>query len=171
MYQSAPDSPAAVVFRHSTHVALMHNRCLECHPAPFKQLHPDYKGRHAEMNAGRGCGKCHNSKTGGTFATDGEACASCHTGGGDVDPMAKTLVLPGTKDAPGPVWFSHATHVLAAGSCSVCHAQAFAMKASSKPRATGAFHAKEACGACHDGRKAFSVDERCDSCHRTEGQR
>jgi c(7)-type cytochrome triheme protein len=161
-----PDSPAAVFFRHTTHAALVQNRCLSCHPRTFKILKRDYKPTHAAMNAGQGCGSCHNGTQ--AFGTaDGDACERCHAGNEPVDPMARSLSMPRGPDSPGPVEFSHPIHV-AAGRCASCHPSPFAMTVSVKPRAAGVMHDKQACGACHNGESASSVNEACDGCHREE---
>mgnify|MGYP001617876451 CR=1 FL=1 len=54
-----PDS--AVSFSHDTHVALAGNRCLGCHPAPFRMLTPSRRTTHAEMKAGGSCGSCNSA--------------------------------------------------------------------------------------------------------------
>jgi c(7)-type cytochrome triheme protein len=166
----SPDSPGAVVFRHSTHFALAGNRCLACHPAPFKMLKRTFRGKHAEMDAGHACGQCHDGKR--AFGTaDESACATCHGAAPAADPMAAVLAIPRSADSPGPVAFDHRTHVRAAGKCSACHPRPFAAAATRKPRAAGVLHAKTACGQCHDGKGAFSVEERCDGCHLEQARR
>lgn len=161
------DSPGPVVFRHSTHFALARNRCIECHPAPFKMLKRTFRGKHGEMDSGQTCGQCHNGKL--AFGTaDENTCASCHGAQMPVDPIAKAIAMPRSADSPGPVSFVHRTHVSAAGKCSTCHPKPFAMAATRQARSAGAMHAKTACGQCHDGKTAFSVEERCEGCHREE---
>lgn len=77
--QTVGDS-AAVVFRHPTHAAFSGGQCVTCHPQPFKILHPTHRTSHAEMNAGRSCGICHNGRQ--AFGVgDGAQCARCHTAG------------------------------------------------------------------------------------------
>ena len=71
----------AVIFRHTTHTAFAGGQCVACHPQPFKILHPARRTSHAEMNAGRSCGICHDGRRAfGTAAAD--ACQRCHAGGG-----------------------------------------------------------------------------------------
>jgi c(7)-type cytochrome triheme protein len=74
-YDTAPGSPGPVTFSHETHVALSDNKCLGCHPAPFRMLRPSRKVSHAEMEAGRVCGACHDGKTASGVRDD---CAHCH---------------------------------------------------------------------------------------------
>jgi c(7)-type cytochrome triheme protein len=74
-YNAAPDSPGPVLFSHQTHVALADNKCLGCHPAPFRMLRPTRKATHAEMEAGRLCGACHDGKNASGVQDD---CEHCH---------------------------------------------------------------------------------------------
>jgi c(7)-type cytochrome triheme protein len=70
------------------------------------------------------------------------------------------------------VVFDHGFHVDAdAPDCSVCHRGGMPILASADgtPRLMGeALHEPRACGACHDGEEAFSVDEDCEFCHLEE---
>jgi c(7)-type cytochrome triheme protein len=167
--KDSTDSPGPVVFRHSTHFALAGNTCLGCHPALFKMLKRVFRGQHAQMDAGQTCGRCHDGKR--AFGTaDAESCGSCH-GAAVRDPMGAVLALPRSADSPGAVAFDHRSHVRAAARCSACHPKPFGMSATRKPRAAGVLHEKSACGQCHDGKTAFSVEERCDGCHREEAGR
>jgi c(7)-type cytochrome triheme protein len=77
---SSEDSPAAVVFRHTTHAAYADNRCLTCHPQPFSILGRHDPITHDRMASGESCGICHNGRD--ATATD-DACDTCHTGGGE----------------------------------------------------------------------------------------
>jgi len=79
IYDRDPGSPAAVVFRHVTHVEFTGTNCLACHPRPFRMLRPGRRVTHAEMDAGKACGVCHDGK-GATATTDSGACGACHTG-------------------------------------------------------------------------------------------
>jgi c(7)-type cytochrome triheme protein len=165
-----PDSPGAVFFRHSTHAALVQNRCLSCHPRTFRILKREYKPAHEALNAGKGCGSCHDGKQ--AFGTaDDKACELCHTGSEPVNPMVRAIAMPRGPDSPAPVTFSHQIHVAAQGRCTACHPSPFAMTISVKPRTAGAMHNKRACGACHNGESASSVDDACDGCHREEAKR
>ena len=77
VFKKAPDAPAPVVFDHVAHVRLEGNRCLACHPQPFKMLRPSREATHAAMDAGGSCGSCHDGKK--AFATvDTERCDVCH---------------------------------------------------------------------------------------------
>jgi len=175
-----PDS--AVTFRHATHVALAGNRCTGCHPQLFQILVPTRAISHSQMDAGRSCGTCHDGRS--AFGVrDRQSCASCHAGRRTArmaasDSVAESAGRParfrGPKPilylrspaSPGGVTFRHATHVVGTAGCVTCHPRPFAMK-SSGPLSDGAMHGPSACGACHDGRKAFDVGDAkaCERCH------
>jgi c(7)-type cytochrome triheme protein len=82
------------------------------------------------------------------------------------------ITFPQTEGSPGPVTFNHSTHVdPTAPKCATCHGQPFKLlnvRQTSPSAAKRDMHAAQSCGACHDGRKAFSVEEGCTTCHRTE---
>jgi c(7)-type cytochrome triheme protein len=83
------------------------------------------------------------------------------------------LKLARSTDSPGQVVFDHSTHVDAdKPSCTVCHPREFRiLKANAGKRAIlhANFEKKQQCGACHDGEKAFKVDD-CSYCHREESR-
>jgi c(7)-type cytochrome triheme protein len=166
-FAQAQDAPGPVVFQHSTHVPLARWSCLGCHPAPFRMLSPGISPRHAEMDAGRECGTCHNGRA--AFATDSpESCELCHGAQLSADPFAKPIVLS-HPDAPAPVSFSHARHASALGRCSACHPALFERRRTGRRYSKQALVKGQACGSCHDGKRALSVeDERCDLCHVSE---
>jgi c(7)-type cytochrome triheme protein len=67
------------------------------------------------------------------------------------------------------VIFEHALHLDKDLSCDDCHPQLFAKK-NGEAEKTGNFTMESLdqgkyCGACHDGRRAFSVNTRCTWCH------
>lgn len=164
VFKHSPEAPAPVVFRHATHVVLEKWKCLTCHPQVFKLLSRELRPTHAEMDAGRQCGLCHNGRR--AFATNGEACATCHSERTGGDPFARSIVLTHTE-APAPVPFPHARHAAALGSCSACHPALFPQQLTGRHYAKTALVAGEACGQCHNGKQALSVeDERCDACHK-----
>lgn len=71
-----------------------------------------------------------------------------------------------TKDV-GKVEFSHFNHLEAVGkNCPSCHNSIYHIVTKNNPAFTmKEMEAGKACGACHDGKKAFSVKESCDTCH------
>lgn len=77
-FASAAGSPGPVVFSHESHVAFGDGKCGGCHPVPFKMLRPGGGFTHAEMDAGRQCGVCHDGRA---AASTKEGCDHCHGGG------------------------------------------------------------------------------------------
>lgn len=68
--------------------------------------------------------------------------------------------------SPGPVVFSHATHVAFAGNrCLGCHPQPFSMLRPVGRITHEDMDAGRTCGICHDGKAAHGTQEGCDSCH------
>ena len=83
-------------------------------------------------------------------------------GGGEVVFEAKTSNL-------GPVTFSHESHVnKAKNKCTDCHTKIFPMKKQELKDAQAGFAGGKYCGACHDGKKAFSATAQADcvKCHK-----
>lgn len=80
------------------------------------------------------------------------------------------VVYDKSSDAPGPVRFDHKTHserVL--NKCAACHPQTFRILRPTRRTSHAAMEAARSCGACHDGQRAFGVQdtERCEKCHDT----
>jgi c(7)-type cytochrome triheme protein len=200
IYEGGSEGGGAVIFRHTTHAAFAGNNCLACHPALFKILHPERRTSHDEMGAGKACGACHDGKkafgatdtescptchSGGTGrepegAKAAAAGASSAPGGEKPAPAAAGAPAPrsGPKDvklakndgSPGTVTFRHSSHAGANARCARCHPGLFPMKAGDKPLDYEAMLKGATCGACHNGKEAFAVDDsdRCDKCHAPE---
>ncbi len=87
--------------------------------------------------------------------------------------LPAAYVLPQAADSPGAVTFNHDSHVdPAAPNCTTCHPRLFKILkpglAGDGQRITHAGMEKgHACGACHDGQKAFGIDD-CTLCHRSD---
>jgi c(7)-type cytochrome triheme protein len=80
VYAKAEGSPGKVIFSHQLHVAVS-EKCTACHVTLFRLLTPTRTVTHAEMEAGKSCGACHNDKV--AFGpTDPAGCARCHVGEG-----------------------------------------------------------------------------------------
>ena len=74
------DSPGQVIFNHATHVDEAKPACTGCHPREFRILKANAGKtpiRHADMEKGRQCGKCHDGKTSFGLTDD---CTMCHKG-------------------------------------------------------------------------------------------
>lgn len=193
--ESAPDP---VVFDHDSHFSLSGGSCLVCHPSPFSLLHPAHRTDHASMDDGRSCGLCHDGRK--AFSTrDSDNCTVCHAGTAPpvappadrgVDRVAEPAVrvapgsvpasgkrspgripLPDSGNSPGSVSFDHDRHASVGLECRACHPKPFAMRAGSTPLPKEEMYAGGTCGACHDGKRAFGVDDpdSCSRCHHEEG--
>jgi c(7)-type cytochrome triheme protein len=71
--------------------------------------------------------------------------------------------------AQGKVVFSHEKHLAQGGKCTDCHTKIFKMTKGQRSSFKMAdMNNGQACGTCHDGKKAFSVKEAssCDKCHK-----
>ena len=79
-YIEGNGSPGPVVFRHETHVSLNSDKCTACHPEPFSILGSRSKITHAEMDAGKSCGTCHDGTKASGVQDD---CFHCHEAGGE----------------------------------------------------------------------------------------
>ena len=79
-------------------------------------------------------------------------------GGGDV-------VFPGKQ--AGKAVFSHDFHVGEAGlSCTECHDRLYVTHKKDKRVTMAEMNKGKSCGACHNGKKAFSVKGECNRCHK-----
>jgi Ni/Fe-hydrogenase subunit HybB-like protein len=102
--------------------------------------------------------------------------------------------VPRSSSSPGPVVFRHASHVdLNRPNCAACHGGLFPILKPQEAAASAArslseelahlpkpvqparlsaraaeAHSEKACGACHDGKRAFNAMAACMLCHRTE---
>lgn len=67
----------------------------------------------------------------------------------------------------GMVTFSHYNHLEAVGNnCPTCHNEVFHVLPSKNPPFTMAqMEEGKSCGVCHNGKRAFTVAENCDTCH------
>ena len=136
-------------FSHKIHLG--GTGCAACHP---KLYSPNRKNRHvgmAAMGKGASCGACHNAKK----AFSVKECSKCHP--------VRELVFE-DKDA-GNVAFSHKLHT-GLYTCADCHASLYKATRSKVKVSMKDMEAGKSCGGCHDGKTAFSVKEKCESCHK-----
>jgi c(7)-type cytochrome triheme protein len=177
LYEKTVGPDSAVAFRHDTHVALAGQKCTGCHPQLFRMLKPVRRASHRVMRRGGSCGACHDGRRAFGISDPG-SCASCHAGKqehrsaatGPVAGRSTGRAMPRPisyargESSPGQVTFRHERHTKTA--CVGCHGKLFAMK-SAGTRTGGAMHEPSACGACHDGDRAFGVEEAgaCARCH------
>lgn len=143
-----PSAPAQ--FSHDVHTGMY--GCGECHPGLFV---PDVSRHQAvtmkQMGDGEACGACHDGSTAFSVA---ENCSSCH-------PTAELKI----ENDGGVVAFSHEVHTGMYG-CGECHPDLFVPDMKKNPAVSMEQMSEGvACGACHDGSTAFTVEENCETCH------
>ncbi|BCS54396.1 cytochrome c3 family protein [Geobacter sp. SVR] len=139
-----------VIFRHSVH--LKKQECSSCHNALFKTS-GNPKVSMVEMEQGKSCGACHNGKKAFSISS----CIGCHP----VRDVVFTI-----KDA-GQTTFSHASHIKMYG-CSNCHTRYYPLGRTKAKVTMVEMEAGKSCGACHDGKIAFTVKENCATCHKVK---
>ncbi len=77
--------------------------------------------------------------------------------------------FPQAPDSPGPVSFRHASHVdPSAPDCLSCHGNSYSFLGRTQAPPAGLMHDTKHCGGCHDGTSAFSVEDDCAACHKSE---
>lgn len=83
-------------------------------------------------------------------------------------------VFPQTVGSPGKVTFRHGSHVdPKQPQCTSCHPKLFRIleagtPAEGGPITHGRMAAGRECGACHNGKVAFGLQDNCTACHRTQ---
>lgn len=89
-----------------------------------------------------------------TLFCSSAVCAA--VGGGDVT----------IKYKKGQVVFSHDSHVGMGLECTACHAGIFTSSAQHKTVTMKQMQKGTSCGACHNGKTAFTVKSNCNNCHK-----
>lgn len=141
------------IFSHKLHLS-MDYKCADCHTKVFPYKAGAKQFTMADMEQGKACGACHNTKTAFTVAGN---CDKCHKG---FKPGIITFKTDG-----GDVKFSHEFH-LGMYKCDDCHTKRFPYKAGAKHHTMADMEAGNSCGGCHNGKDAFSVKGDCDKCHK-----
>jgi c(7)-type cytochrome triheme protein len=81
--------------------------------------------------------------------------------------LPRDIVYAKAKDSPGPVVFSHETHVaIADNKCTGCHPAPFKMLKPVGRMVHDDMNAGRSCGVCHDGKTATGVQDDCEHCHK-----
>jgi c(7)-type cytochrome triheme protein len=163
-FLKGPNPMFDALFPHSAHTAWLD--CRGCHPAVYK-----YRGDSTNMaaiNRGESCGQCH-----GRVAFSSAACFRCHPAmppSGKAEPVllgdvvfTRDSITAEANAAFPPGRFPHWPHRIRYA-CTVCHPAVFEMRAGANQLSMAAMQAGGSCGACHDGRNAFSLME-CNRCH------
>jgi c(7)-type cytochrome triheme protein len=81
-------------------------------------------------------------------------------GASGVGGMVDKIIIK--TDTVGKVAFSHSIH---GTKCNGCHPKLFKKKSNSNHVSMKAMERGRSCGACHNGRRAFSVKGDCETCH------
>jgi c(7)-type cytochrome triheme protein len=136
-------------FSHSLHMKTA--SCSKCHPTLYQPNHKNKRVSMAAMEKGKSCGACHDSKK----AFPIKSCTRCHP--------VKELVFE-DKDA-GNIPFSHKFHA-DLYTCADCHKKIYETKRSKIKVSMKKMEEGKSCGACHDGKTAFSVKGKCEACHK-----
>lgn len=145
-YQVKETGP--VVFSHTRH--LQSYQCNSCHNRLFK-AGPNRPVGMAAMEKGKSCGACHNGRVAFSVAE----CTGCH-------PVKEVRYR--VKDA-GDVPFSHTIHI-GMYKCGECHTGLYLPASGNRTVSMGGMEKGGSCGACHDGKTAFTVMENCEKCHK-----
>ncbi|HIJ81264.1 MAG TPA: cytochrome C [Desulfuromonadales bacterium] len=135
-------------FSHSKHLGMY--SCGDCHSGIFRTDKTNPHVSMLQMTQGASCGTCHDGKTG--FSVKGD-CVKCHT-------VAEIPLAGGSV-------FSHKAHLEMSFSCSDCHNKIFIAGPNRVSYSMLDMEKGKSCGACHDGKSAFSVKGDCQKCHKS----
>lgn len=136
-------------FSHKQHIAASPD-CRTCHPKLFA-AGPNKRTSMAQMEKGASCGACHDGKKASPLSN----CSTCHA----------TKEITFHVKATGPTLFSHNSHMAVSG-CGACHPKLYTTSRNNKRVTMAAMGKGASCGACHNGKQAFSVRD-CAKCHPT----
>lgn len=145
-----------VVFSHDIHLKKYNDNCKICHNAIFNLK----ERRHftmAEMEKTKSCGACHTGVKAFSVSDD-KSCRNCHKG----KPRTITFKAKGVQE----VAFSHDRHLAKLnGKCRSCH-DGKIITGRDKNVTMAQMEKGKTCGACHNGKKAFTVAGNCGNCHK-----
>jgi len=160
---------------HNGKSALALSKCTVCHKVKdvafkVKETGPVLFKHSVHLQKNSDCSVCHNKlfKAGinppvgmAAMEKDGKKafslveCFGCH-------PTKEITYIE--KDA-GDVSFSHKNHT-GLYKCGECHPMTFKTSRAKAKVSMKAMEAGKSCGSCHDGKTAFSVKDKCESCHK-----
>ncbi|ACM20524.1 cytochrome c, 27 heme-binding sites [Geotalea daltonii FRC-32] len=145
-----PFKATDALFSHKFHLGIY--RCNDCHSGLFVGGAGSKRYTMADMAKLKSCGACHEGDVAFTVNAN---CGRCHKSTKDI-----------TFDIPdiGSVAFSHEIH-LGMYKCDDCHNQVFATGVSRKSFIMAEMEKGKSCGACHDGKSAFTASANCGKCH------
>src|SRR6185369_1307801 len=142
-----------VPFEHESHLQRLNKNCSACHNTIFhitRKKNPVYTME--DMEKGKSCGACHNKEN--PRAPQLNNCTRCHSVGN----------VPIQIPDFGTLTFSHGKH-LEMYTCSDCHDTLFRTTRDNAHLSMAQMERGKGCGACHDGKTAFSVKGDCVKCH------
>lgn len=136
-----------LTFKHSIHLGMF--TCTDCHDALFKAEKNAQHVSMSQMRQGKSCGSCHDGS--GAFSVKGD-CVKCHQ----------------VSDVPlaGGSVFSHSVHLEMSYACSECHNKIFVPGPNRVSYTMLDMEKGKSCGACHNGKTAFSSKGDCQKCHK-----
>ncbi len=127
--------------------------CFKCHSyEKYARNMPGIFSHAKHKSVGVHCNTCHSTKEHTKSNVNKEACDTCHK------LTSFTLETSGM-----PVNFTHQNHARRFN-CGECHPRLFLMKKGSTKLAMDDMYKGNTCGACHNGKKAFSTSS-CAKCH------
>jgi c(7)-type cytochrome triheme protein len=136
-------------FSHKSHISVA--ECGSCHPKLYSLKQKNRRVGMTAMTHGKSCGACHDSKQ----AFSVKECAKCH-------PTGELLF---EEKSTGNVIFSHTSHT-ALYRCGDCHAALYTTARSTLKVSMQSMEKGKSCGSCHEGKTAFSVQDKCEVCHK-----
>ena len=136
-------------FSHKIHLEVA--GCGECHPKLYSLNQKNRRVGMAAMEKGKSCGACHNSKK----AFSVKECLKCHPAR-DLEFEDKTV---------GNAVFKHTFHTTLY-TCGDCHISLYKTARSKTKVSMREMEEEKSCGRCHDGKTAFSVKDKCGTCHK-----
>lgn len=139
----------SLAFSHGNHAKKY--ACGTCHPRLYNAGGGNKRVSMAEMEKGKSCGACHTGKEAFPLA----ACGKCHP----------TKEVTYKVKGAGKVLFSHKVHTEIAR-CNDCHTKVFGYGKAKKVFSMDDMEKGKSCGACHNGKKAFTVKANCAICHK-----
>ena len=129
--------------------------CFRCHAyQKFSTTRQGEFSHQLHKNTGYHCNQCHGFKWHSDMSTivEWDVCSNCH---GTTSVAFNKTALPSK--------FNHELHAKRSG-CKECHTRIFPMKAGASQVLMRDINKGLYCGACHNGKKAFSSSE-CSRCH------
>ncbi|MBI1920215.1 MAG: cytochrome c3 family protein [Geobacter sp.] len=140
-------------FSHNKHLEMY--RCSDCHNKLFVAGPDNKRWKMTDMEKGKSCGACHDGSIG--FSVRGD-CNKCHT---------STVEITFNVRQTGKTVFSHKFHT-GMYSCTDCHYGVIPLGDAARRNTMADMEQGKSCGACHEGKTAFTVKENCTKCHPTK---